>query len=84
MSEKLRMNGIKIMFSLLLLVSSLSYIIILAVINGSLGFISAISITVLGSFAVAKALGEEIVMSYSLIIGLIIGFGLLRGVLRYF
>lgn len=84
MSEKLRMNGIKIMFSLLLLVSSLSYIIILAVINGSLGFISAMSITVLGSFAVAKALGEEIVMSYSLIIGLIIGFGLLRGVLRYF
>ncbi len=82
--KKLRRSGGKIMASLISLLGSLSYIMILAVINGSLGFVSSIGITVFGAVGVAKALGEPIALSYGLIIGLTIGFGALRGILRYF
>ena len=82
--KNLRRSGAKIMASLILLLGSLAYIMILAVINGSLGFISAMGVTVFGAFGVAKALGENISMSYELIIGLAIGCGVVRGVLRDF
>lgn len=39
--QQLRRSGAKIMASLILLLGSLSYIMILAVLNGSLGFVSA-------------------------------------------
>ena len=39
--QKLRRSGAKIMASLILLLGSLAYIMILAVINGSIGFICA-------------------------------------------
>ena len=39
MKAKLRRSGAKIMASLIVLLDSLSYIMILAVINGSVGFI---------------------------------------------
>lgn len=80
----LRRSGAKIMASLIALLGSLSYIMILAVINGSLGFISAMGVTVFGAMGVAKALGEQIALSYGWIIGLTIGCGVLRGLLRYF
>ena len=82
--KKLRRNGAKIMLSLIVLLGSLFYIMILAVINGSLGFISAMGVTIFGAVGVAKALGEEIALSYSMIIGLSIGCGVIRGILRYF
>lgn len=82
--EPLRRSGIKVMAGLIALLGSLAYIMILAVFNGSLGFISAMGVTVLGAVGVAKALGENIAMSYGLIIGLAIGCGVLRGLLRYF
>ena len=72
------------MASLILLLGSLAYIMVLAVLNGSLGFVSAMGVTVFGAAGVAKALGEEISLSYGWIIGLTIGCGVLRGVLRYF
>lgn len=81
--QKLRRSGAKIMASLILLLGSLSYIMILAVINGSLGFICAMGVTVLGAVGVAKALGEVIALSYGWIIGLAVGCGVLRGLLRY-
>lgn len=85
MSKKsLRRSGAKIMASLILLLGSLAYIMVLAVLNGSLGFVSAMGVTVFGAAGVAKALGEEISLSYGWIIGLTIGCGVLRGVLRYF
>ncbi len=80
---KLRRSGAKIMASLILLLGSLAYIMILAVINGSLGFVCAMGVTVFGAVGVAKALGETIALSYGLIIGLAIGCGVLRGLLRY-
>ena len=80
----LRRSGAKIMASLIALLGSLSYIMILAVINGSVGFVCAMGVTVFGAVGVAKALGEAIALSYGWIIGLTIGCGVLRGLLRYF
>ena len=80
----LRRSGAKIMASLIALLGSLSYIMILAVINGSVGFVCAMGVTVFGAVGVAKALGETIALSYGWIIGLTIGCGVLRGLLRYF
>ena len=79
-----RMSGLKVMSSLIVLLDSLVYIMLLAVINGSLGFLSAIGVTVVGAVGVAKLLGESIAISYYAIIGIIIFLGLLRGLLRYF
>lgn len=84
MKQKIRRSGLKIMSSLIVLLGSLSYIMILAVINGSLGFICAMGVTVVGAIGVAKILGEAICLSYTLIIILLVLFGVLRGILRYF
>ena len=78
-----RRNGLKIMASLIVLLGSLSYIMLLAIINGTLGFLCAMGVTIFGSIGVAKFLGETINMSYGLIISLTIGCGVLRGALRY-
>ena len=83
MKKKLRRSGAKIMASLILLLGSLSYVMVLAVINGSIGFIAAMGVTVFGSLGVAKALGEAIALSYGWIAGLAIGCGVVRGGLRY-
>ena len=80
----LRRSGAKIMASLIALLGSLSYIMILAVINGSVGFVCAMGVTVFGAVGVAKALGEVVALSYGSIIALTIGCGVLRGILRYF
>ncbi len=86
--KKIRRSGAKIMASLIVLLGSLSYIMILAVINGTVGFIAAMGVTISGATAVAKALGvlglcAPINMSWGLIIGLAVGFGIVRGGLRY-
>ena len=84
MKEKLRRSGIKIMASLILLLGSLSYIMILAVINGSVGFLAAMGVTLMGAVGVAKAINPvAITMSWGLIMGIAIGCGVLRGILRY-
>ena len=82
--KALRRSGGKVMASLILLLGSLSYIMILAVINGSVGFVCAMGVTVFGAVGVAKVLDETIALSYGWIIGLTIGCGVLRGLLRYF
>lgn len=79
-----RRSGAVIMVRLILLLGSLAYIMLLAVLNGSLGFLCAMGVTIFGSLGVAKALGEAIALSYGWIIALIIGCGVLRGVLRFF
>lgn len=88
MKEKLRRSGAKIMASLIVLLGSLSYIMILAVINGSVGFIAAMGVTVAGATGVAKALGvlglcAEIPLAWGWIIGIAVGCGVVRGGLRY-
>lgn len=80
---RMRCGGGKIMASLILLLGNLSYIMMLAVVNGSLGFLCATGVTLFGAIGIAKALGETIALSYGLIIGLTVGCGVLRGALRY-
>ena len=83
-TTKLRRSGAVIMANLILLLGRLAYIMILAVLNGSLGFLCAMGVTLSGAVGVAKALGEEIALSYGLILALAVGCGVLRGLLRYF
>ncbi len=88
MKQKLRRSGARIMASLIVLLGSLSYIMILAVINGSAGFIAAMGVTVFGATGVAKALGimglcAPVTLSWGWIIGLAVGCGVVRGGLRY-
>ena len=83
-NPKLRRSGAVIMANLILLLGSLAYIMVLAVINGSLGFLCAMGVTLLGAVGVAKALGESIALSYGAIIALAVGCGVLRGILRFF
>lgn len=81
--QNLRRSGIKIMANLILLLGSLAYIMIFAVINGSVGFMCAMGVTLMGAVGVAKTLGERIVLSYGAIIVLAVSCGVLRGLLRY-
>lgn len=71
------------MASLILLLGSLAYIMVLAVINGSLGFVCAMGVTLFGAIGIAKVLGETIALSYGAIIALCVICGVLRGLLRY-
>lgn len=79
-----RRSGAKIMASLISLLGSLAGIMALAVLNGSIGFICAMGVTLMGAVGVAKALGETIALSYGAIVALAISCGVLRGILRYF
>lgn len=81
--KRIRRSGCKIMAQLIVLLGSLAYIMILAVVNGSLGFFCAMGVTLCGALGVAKTLGEDIGLSYEVIIAMAVGCGLLRGLLRY-
>lgn len=82
--KKTKRSPLKIVFGLISLMGSFFYIILLAVVNGTLGNLSAIGVVLFGSFAVGKALGAEIALSYPVIITLTVSCGVLRGLLRYF
>lgn len=82
-SSKSRRSGIKIMSGLIVLIGSLAYAMVFAVVNGTLGFLSAMSITALGAAGIAKALGAGVALSYGWIIGLAIACGVIRGLLRF-
>lgn len=81
---KNKINYFKSVVKLISFIGNFSYIILIAVINGSLGNLIAIFIPVLGALAIAKGLGATVMMSYGLIFSLIVVFGVLRGVVRYF
>ena len=82
--SNLRRSGAVIMANLILLLGSLVYIMVLAVINGSIGFLCAMGVTLCGAVGVSKALGESITLSYGAIIAFGVGCGVLRGILRFF
>ena len=69
---------------LLSLIKGFRKIVILAVINGIVGNLLAMSVAIFASLALAKALGLAINLSYPLLLSLMVLFGILRGVLRYF
>lgn len=80
---KPRRSGAKIMAQLIVLLGSLAYIMLLAVINGTAGFLCAMGVTLSGAAAIAKALGESMPLSYGALIALAVGCGVLRGLLRF-
>ena len=55
--QRIRRSGIAVMSGLIVLLGSLSYAMLFAVINGSLGFLSAMGVTAFGALGIAKALG---------------------------
>ena len=81
--KKLRRSGGRIMAGLIVMLGSLSYVMVFAVINGFLGYICAMGVTVSGAVAVAKLLGEGVAISYYALIGIAVGCGVMRGILRY-
>ncbi len=84
MSNKTRRSGAKIMASLILLLGSLAYVMLLAVINGSVGFFCAMGVTIFGALGIAKITGEVMAISYNAIIFMCIFCGVLRGILKFF
>lgn len=82
-TNNLRRSGLSIMGSLVGLLGGFAMVLLGAVINGSIGYLCAMGVTVFGALGVAKALGENIALSYNWIIALAVGCGVLRGLLRY-
>lgn len=85
---KTRRNGLLIMAKLITLLDSFAYVMLLAIINGTLGNLFSIGVTFFGSVGIAKLLGQfgyagAINISWTILITLIIACGLLRGILRY-
>ncbi len=68
---------------MLSLVKGKRYLIVLAVIVGTLGFLSAMGITFFGGLAILKLVGAEVSLSFGWLIALIIICGFARGFLRY-
>lgn len=79
----MRRSGAVIMANLIRLLGSLAGIMVLAVLNGAVGFLCAMGVPLFGAIGIAKLLGEEIFLSYGAIMAIIIGCGVLRGLLRY-
>lgn len=81
--NKIRRSGAAIMAGLIILLGKLSFIMLGAVINGCLGFVCSMSVTIFGAVGIAKVIGENISLSYEAIMFIIVLSGLLRGLLRY-
>ena len=86
MQKQKRRSGFTIMAKLIVLVGSLAYIMLLAVVNGLLGYLAALGTTLFGAMGVAKLLEPDLFKHASvwLFVGLAVGSGVLRGILRYF
>ena len=81
--ESLRRSGAVIMARLIVLLGSLAYVMVLAVIDGSLGFFCAMGVTLFGALGLAKILGEAIALSLNTILFLCVFCGVLRGGLKF-
>lgn len=79
----LRRSGIQIMLQLIRLLGDFALILLLAVLNGSVGYLCAMGVTLAGAVGAAKVLGEPITLSYGALAGIAIACGILRGLLRY-
>ena len=87
MQKQKRRNGFTIMAKLIVLVGSLAYIMLLAVVNGLLGYLAALGTTLFGAMGVAQIIDSSTFgsqVSVWLFVGLAVGSGVLRGILRYF
>lgn len=79
----MKRNGFQVMSRLLRLVKPLIGYMIVAIIMGTIGHLSATFITILGGYAITNVLNQEIHADFGLCFTLIAIFALVRGVLRY-
>lgn len=79
----MRKNGFVIMWHLLKLVTPLAHIMSFTIIMGTLGFLSAIFIMVLGALGLSDLLGFDAHLEISQILTALLVLAVLRGLLRY-
>lgn len=79
----MRKNGFVIMWHLLKLVTPLAHIMSFTIIMGTLGFLSAIFIMVLGALGLSDLLGFDTHLEISQILTALLVLAVLRGLLRY-
>ena len=79
----MRRSGIKIMAQLIGLIAPLMHVMILAITTGVLGFLSAISITILGGYAILTFLGLNNLFTIKTIFITVLVLAALRGLLHY-
>ena len=84
MHQKIRRNGLLIMYKLVALLGKLAYLIIFAVLFGYLGNALAMSVMVFGSLGVCKIIDPNFInIDLNILITLTICSGILRGLLRF-
>lgn len=76
-------SSLRTMIDLIGLVKPLTPIMIIAILMGVTGFLTAIFITVFGGYAILNVMGEYSKMSLKFIFIVVIIFALVRGLLRY-
>ncbi|MDO4420976.1 MAG: ABC transporter ATP-binding protein [Eubacteriales bacterium] len=76
-------NKALILFRMLKLVRPLTGFMVMAVVFGTVGFLTAQFIPVLGGMAVLTGLGEDINISFKTIVCLLLSFAVLRAVFRF-
>ena len=79
----MRKNGFLVMWQLLALVKPLAHIMAFTITMGTLGFLSAIFIMVLGSMGLSHLLGFEGHLNFTQILTALIALAVARGILRY-
>lgn len=79
----MRKNGFLVMWQLLALVKPLAHIMAFTITMGTLGFLSAIFIMVLGAMGLNHLLGFEGHLSFTAILTALIALAVARGILRY-
>ena len=81
--NKNRRSGLNITVRLLALVKTIAKIMVLAIIMGTLGFLTAIFIPIFGAYALLNILNINTVLSLRFIFVSVLIFAILRGILRY-
>lgn len=76
-------NILILILKLLVFVKEFIPSILIAIFNGTLGFILAMNIAIFASLAMIKFLGISIPLSYPVLFGIILASGALRGAVRY-
>ena len=79
----MRKNGFLVMWQLLALVKPLAHIMAFTITMGTLGFLSAIFIMVLGAMGLSHLLGFEGHLTFTQILTALIALAVARGILRY-
>lgn len=79
----MRRSGIRIMAELIGLIAPLMHVMILAITSGVLGFLCAISITILGGYAILTYLGLDSLFTIKTIFITVLVLAASRGILHY-